>query len=241
MPRGKKLEELEEFPKKIKIFLWIIFYLLIFGSLGFKILSQLSFQDSFLKTLQTLAFMFEEDPSIGERLLEIFLAIVGVFLIWWVLWSVADMLLDGNLRKYLKSRLNNIKIMELTDHIIIAGGGRVGEEIARILNEKKEKFVILEKDPGVIENLKKKKYLLIEGNADHDSILLEAGIKKAKKLIITLPKTETNILITLSAKELNPDIEIHARAEHNKFISKLKKAGAKVVVVPEIEAGNKLV
>lgn len=241
MSRVSKIKEIEEFPKKIKIFLWVILSLFIFGTVGFKIIDRGSFQDAFLRTLQTLSFIFEEDPTISERLLEIFMAIIGVFLIWWVLWSLADMLLDGNLGKYLKSRFYSIKLMEMSEHIIIAGGGRVGEEIARILTEKKEKFVLTDVSPEVVANLRKKNYLVVEGSAEHDNILIEAGIKKAKKLIITLPKTETNILVTLAAKELNPDIEIHARAENTRFASKLKKAGAKVVVVPEIVAGDKLV
>jgi voltage-gated potassium channel len=241
MSRGTKIKELDEFPRRIKIFLWVIGCLLVIGTVGFKVLDKVKFKDAFFRTLQTLAFIFEETPTISERLLEIFLAIVGVFLVWWVLWSVADMLIDGNLRKYLKSKVYKIRLMEKKDHVIIAGGGRVGEEVARILSEKKEKFVMTDVDMKVAEELRKKGYAVVEGSADQENVLLEAGIKKAKKIIITLPKTETNILVTLSAKELNPSIDIHARAEHNKFVSKLKRAGAKIVVVPEVIAGDKLI
>jgi len=241
MTRGTKLKEIEEFPKRLKVFIGVIVCLFIFGTAGFKILDKESFNDSFFRTLQTLAFTFEESPTIPERLLEIFLALVGVFLVWWVLWGVADMLIDGNLRKYLKSRFYKIKLREMENHIIIAGGGRVGEEIARILSERKEKFVVTDVDSVVVENLRKKGYVVVEGGADNENVLLKAGVKKAKKLIITLPKTETNIMVTLSAKEFNPNIEIHARAENNKFVSKLKKAGAKIVIVPEVVAGDKLI
>jgi voltage-gated potassium channel len=241
MSRGSKIKEIEEFPRRIKIFLKVILILLMFGTLGFKFIDKTTLKESFYRTLQTLAFMFADDPILAERLLEIFLAIIGVFLIWWVLWSLADMLLDGNLEKYLKTRLYKIKLMELKDHIIIAGAGRVGEEIARILTEKKEKFILIDTNPETLINLRKKKYLAIEGNAEHDNVLLEAGIMNAKKIIITLPKTETNILTTLASKELNPKIIVHARAEHIRFVSKLKKAGAKIVIVPEIVAGDKLI
>lgn len=82
--------------------------------------------------------------------------------------------------------------------------------------------------------------MVIEGNAEEDKLLTEAEISKATKLILTLPKTESNILITLTAKEMNPNIEILARANEQKFVSKLKKAGAKKVIVPEIVAGDQL-
>jgi voltage-gated potassium channel len=241
MSRGMKIDNIEEFPRRIKIFLVIIVCLLFGGTMGFRIIDGGSIKDSFFRTLQTLAFMFQEVTTIPERSLEIFLAIVGVFLIWWILWSLADMFLEGNLGKYLKRRIYNARLMEKRDHIIIAGGGRVGKEVAKILDENKKKFVLIENDERTAEGLINKNYIVVIGNAEDDNILIQAGIKNAKKIIITLPKTEKNILITLSAKELNPNIEIHARAEDNKFVSKLKKAGAKIVVVPEIVAGNKLV
>ena len=239
MSKGYGLKEIEEFPRRLKIFLVIFVALFLSGTGGFKVLTQKSLNESFIRTLQTLAFMFEENSPIQERLLEIFLALVGVFLIWWVLWSVADMLLDGNLGKYLKTRFYNIKLKRMKEHIIIIGGGRSGEEIAKVLSEKKQKFVVIESNPEVIEALKKK-YTVISGNAEQEEILIKAGIKSAKKVIITLPKTELNIMITLTVKELNPKIEVYARCENTKLVSKLKKAGAKVAVVPEVVLGDKL-
>ncbi len=241
MARGNKIREIEEFPRRIKIFFLVILSLFIFGTVSFSLLTREPLRDSLVRTTEALTVIFRDNSGLAERLVEIFLATVGIFLVWWVLWSVADMLLDGNLKKYLKSRFYNMKLRAMENHVIVAGGGRVGEEIARLLSEKKEIFVVTDVDPKVVGNLRNKKYLVIEGSAEHDSVLIEAGIKTAKKLIITLPKTETNILITLSAKELNPGIEIHARAENTKFVSKLKKAGAKVVVVPEVVAGDKLI
>lgn len=128
----------------------------------------------------------------------------------------------------------------MKNHIIIVGGGRVGSEIALNLQNKKKKFVIIEQNSEVVKSLKKKKFMVIEGNAEEDKLLTEAEISKATKIILTLPKTESNILITLTAKEMNPSIEIFARANEQKFVSKLKKAGAKKVIVPEIVAGDQL-
>jgi hypothetical protein len=75
----------------------------------------------FYRTTATLAFMFHDETTIYERYMEMFLSIIGVFLIWWVLWSFADMVLDGNLRKYLKSRFYSFKIKMMNNHIIIVG------------------------------------------------------------------------------------------------------------------------
>jgi voltage-gated potassium channel len=240
MSRGEKLKGIEEFPRRIKVFFFVIIFILFIGTFGFKIMTGVIFKDALLRTLETLAFIFGENSSISVRLFEVFLALVGVFLIWWVLWSTADMLLEGNLGKYLKTKFYNIKLIKLKSHSIIVGGGRVGEEISRVMALKKRNFLIIESDAKIVDSLKKKKYIVIEGDALKEEILKKAGIEKASKIILTLPKTESNILITLTAKEINPKIEIHSRCENSSLVSKLKRAGAKVVTVPEIVAADKI-
>lgn len=240
MGRGSSIKEIDEFPRRIKIFVKVIIFLIIFGTVSFSLITSVSLEEGLFRTLETLAFIFADESSLIERLLEIFLAIVGVFLIWWVLWSMADMLLDGNLQKYLNSKFHELTVKMMKNHIIIVGGGRFGNEIASNLEVKKKKFLIIENNPEIVKSLKKKKYIVIEGNADDDKVLIEAGIDKASKIILTLPKTESNVLITLTSKEMNPKIEVFARAVEQKFVSKLKKAGAKAVIVPEIVAGDKL-
>ncbi|HPM85712.1 MAG: NAD-binding protein [Candidatus ainarchaeum sp.] len=240
MSRGASLKEVDEFPRRIKIFVKIILLLIIFGTISFSLISSISLEQGLFRTLETLAFIFSDESNFAERLLEIFLAIVGVFLVWWVLWSLADMLLDRNLERYLNKKFNDLRVSLMNNHIIIIGGGRFGSEIASNLEKKRKKFLIIENNSEVIKILKKKKYLVIEGNAEDDKVLIEAGIEKATKIILTLPKTESNVLITLTSKELNPKIDVFARAYEQKFVSKLKKAGAKVVIVPEVVAGDKL-
>jgi len=241
MSHGVSLKSSEDFPKRIKIFVLVIISVFLFGTIGFFILNGFHFENAFLRTLQTLAFIFADDASIIERLLEIFLALVGVFCIWWVLWSFADMLLEGNLTNYLKNKFHLNSIMEMKEHIIIVGGGRTGQEIAKELNVKKIPFIIIEIDDLVSKELVKKKFLSISGDAQKDIILEEANIRSAKKLIITTPKTETNLFIILSAKELNNNIRIITRAEKQSAVSKLKRAGAEKVIIPEVIAGKKIV
>ncbi len=240
MSHSNPIKEIDEFPRRIKIFFWVIVFLIILGTIGFVVLTGVSFEDATFRTVQTLAFVFSDDSSLSERLLEIFLGIVGVFLIWWVLWSVADMLLDGNLQKYLNKKVDSLVMSLKNKHVIIVGGGRIGGEIASNLLKKKKNFIIIENNSETVKALKRKGFSVFEGNAEEDVVLIGAGIKKATKIILTLPKTETNILATLAAKEINPSIDVYSRANEQKFVSKLKKAGAKIVIVPEIVAGDNL-
>jgi voltage-gated potassium channel len=99
---------------------------------------------------------------------------------------------------------------------------------------------LIESDSQTASALRKKKYPLVEGDALREEILKKAKIEKASKIILTLPETESNILVTLTAKEINPKIEIHSRCEDTALVSKLKRAGAKLVTVPEIIAADKI-
>jgi voltage-gated potassium channel len=240
MSRGARVKEPHEFPRRMKIFLALTLVLLLFGTAGFSILSEASVREASFRTLQTLAFIFEDESSTLERSLEIFLAIVGVFIVWWVLWSVGDMILDGNMREYLRGQFLRRRMLKMKDHIIIVGGGRVGEEIAKILMEKKKQFVIIDNDPKALKNVKKecKECLILQGDALQEDVLRDAGVTVASKIVLTLPKTEANILLTVSAKALNPNIEVHSRCENAALAEVLKRVGAKVVVVPEIAAAK---
>jgi voltage-gated potassium channel len=232
-------KNIKELPKRIFIFLILLVFLLAFGTIGFKAIEKISFEQAFSRTMGTLAFRFEAEQGISKAL-EIFLSIFGLLTIWWIFWSFFDLLLTGNLTEYLKTSRFLHKVKKMRNHYIIAGGGRVGEEIAFKLKKDKKQYIIIEKDSGKVDKLKKKGFNVIAGdvtNSDY-SDLIDAGIKNAKTIISTLPETEKNLLFTMSAKEINPRIDIFARADNPAFASKLKKAGAKTVVVPEIAAAK---
>jgi len=240
MSRGTEFKEISEFPRRLKIFLAVVILLMVFGTISFKLLTGNTVKGSAFRALQTMAFMFDDESSIPERFLEIFLAIFGVFILWWVLWSIADMILDGNLAKYLKRELYSLRIKNMKGHTIIIGGGRMGAEIAKVLSCKKKNFLIVESDPKVAALIKHKRYIVIEGDALDEAVLKTAGVSTAFNIVLTLPKTESNIMVALASKEINPRIEVHARCDNPSLVSKLKKIGAKAVVVPEVVAADKI-
>jgi len=212
----------------------------VFGTASFTLIENIPLSEGFFRTLEALAFMFSA-TSLHSKLLEIFLAIFGVFCLWWILWSIADMFIEGKISEYLKISLYNLKLRNMSKHYVIVGGGRVGEEIAKSLQKEKKEFVIIEKEKTIVEKLRKKGYLVIEGDAtESDSAVLErANLKQAKSAILVMHETKDNLMATLSIKEMAPDLEIYARAENHSFINRLKKAGAKEIIVPEITAAEK--
>lgn len=128
-------------------------------------------------------------------------------------------------------RMHN-EIERLSGHTIICGYGRIGVQLARALSEAKHPFLILERTPIRAEEARSRGYLTLLGEATNEDILKQAGVTHARVLASVLPDDATNVFITLSARSLNPDIQIIARGEAPSTESKLFHAGADKVVLP---------
>ena len=135
--------------------------------------------------------------------------------------------------------MNQIK--KLKNHYIICGGGRVGQHVAELMKKQKKSYVVIEKNEFNINQLRKKGHLVYEGDSLEEETLENVGIKKASALMAVLPESEKNIMITLTAKELNKKLKIFARSHKDEYIKKMKKAGANFVVTPEISCAEELV
>ena len=227
-------------PQQLKVLLTIILGLLTFGSLGYSIIKGISFLDGFILTLETLAFYHVETVNAFEKTFGILLLLIGGVLVWFVVWTFFDFVFEGQFSEYYR-RLKLMKqVKNLKDHFIICGGGRVGEHLVELLTKKKQKYVIIEKGENITEEMREKGYVVMKGDVLDEQILIDAGIKKAKAIIAALPETEKNILITLTARELNPNIIIYARSHNVELIHKLRKAGANHVVMPELVGAEEI-
>jgi voltage-gated potassium channel len=231
--------EIKALPRRIEISLSLIIALLLIGTLGFKFILDISFSQAFITTLESFALMYHAESG-AAKAFGISITLFGVILLWWVLWSLFDMFSEGSIRKYLKVSKFLNKLNKMENHYIIAGGGRVGEEIADHLKASGKNYIVIEKDELIINKLRKKDHFVMHGDVTDEAVLNKARVKSAKAAILAMPETEKNLLVTMMIKELNPDIDIHTRADKPAFVSKLKKAGAKTVVVPELVAAEHL-
>ncbi len=130
----------------------------------------------------------------------------------------------------------NIPEEGLTNHVIIAGGGAVGFYIARVLQQLKLLFIVIESDATRIEQLKESGFPAIYGDASKDIVIEAANIKKAKLLLITVPSIIDSDLITDRGHQMNSALKIVARAMSIEHIRELHARGVYEVVQPEFEA-----
>jgi monovalent cation:H+ antiporter-2, CPA2 family len=129
----------------------------------------------------------------------------------------------------------------LKDHIVIAGGGRVGMYVANVLHHVGIPFVILEHNSRRGHEVKTCSFPIIFGDAGKEIILKAADLRKAKLLLITTPVAVISLGIVAQAQKINPDIRIIARAEGVEQMKALYKKGVTYVVQPEFEASLEIV
>jgi voltage-gated potassium channel len=124
------------------------------------------------------------------------------------------------------------EVDKLEGHVIVAGFGRIGAMLAKELKAGSAKFVVLEQSEDRAREVRDLGHLCLVGDATDESSLRDAGIARARTLASVLPNDAANVFITLSARSLNPGIEIIARGEVPSTESKLIQAGANKVVLP---------
>jgi voltage-gated potassium channel len=132
------------------------------------------------------------------------------------------------------------KIDALRGHYVLCGFGRVGEEIAGELAERRMAFVIVENNPEAVERTKARDYLMVEGDATQDAVLQTAGIQRARVLMAASDSDANNTYITLTAKALNPEIYVVARVGHPASEPRIRRAGADRVISPYSLAGRRM-
>ena len=123
-------------------------------------------------------------------------------------------------------------IAKLKGHFILCGYGRIGQEIARIFTEEGVSFVIIDKDQESIASAERDGRPCVLADATSDEGLKEAGIERARGLVVATGSDADSVYITLSARGLRPDLFIEARASSSSAGAKLTKAGADRIIAP---------
>lgn len=226
-----------------RIYLAVFFLCLVFfvGILGFHWIEGYQFIDAFYMTVitvSTVGLSMGEPLSEEGRLFTAFLIIFSISIYAYAISVLTSYFIDGELKLFLKAYKVEKQINNLSGHIIICGYGRNGKEAVRKLQAHKRKFVVIESNPQRISLLKEHDILCVEDDATLDSTLEKVNINSAQALITTLPKDADNVFIVLSAREQNSKLTIISRASETRSDSKLKKAGANNVIMPDKVGGS---
>lgn len=166
------------------------------------------------------------------RVFTIIVIVAGYTSVVFIVGGVVQMVTEGEINKALHSRRREREMDKLQQHAIICGFGRIGEILARRLTRVNQPFVVIDSDSDRIAKAEAKGYFVKQGNAADETVLYAVGIQRAKVLATVLPDDAVNVFITLTARELNPNLQIIARGELPSTEKKLRLAGADQVVLP---------
>ena len=215
----------------------ILLLILAIGVIGYMLLEDYSFLNALYMTvitISTVGFAEVKRLSSGGQVFTIFLIIGSFGIFAYILSSLTQAILSGDLNLFYKLYRIVNTIDKLEGHTIICGFGRNGRRAAHKLEAYKKSFVVIENDQSIIEKyLENKDIPYIVGDATDDEVLKSAGILKADSIITTLAKDADNVYVVISARTLNKKLTIISRASNESAESKLKAIGASSVVLPE--------
>ena len=188
-----------------------------------------------ISALSTVGFGEVKPLSVDGRVFSSVLILLNFGIFAYAASTFSFYLIRGEFFKRIHIKLINQKISRLRNHIIVCGYGKFGKEIASHLTLHNIPFVIVEKDGEVIREVQsnEERLLYIHSDASHDQSLVDAGVGRAKALISALPNDTDNVFAVLSARQLNPNLNIISRSANNKVAQKIKLAGANHVITPE--------
>ncbi len=206
-------------------------------------LEQMTFVEAFYMTIITVTTVgFGEVRPLSEigRIYTSFLILMGVAAATSALSNAASIVLGQRLWLSLRERHMKELIASLEKHYIVCGYGRMGQQIVRDLQSRQEPFVVIEIDEGLVDEMLEHNIPHIIGDGTQDEVLYRAGIARAVGLVAALDSDADNVLMVLSAREINPNLFIVARAAEAGTESKLRRAGANRVVSPYLIGGHRM-
>lgn len=171
-----------------------------------------------------------EDPLL--RLFTVLVIVAGCTSAIYVFGGFIQMITEGQIKRALEERRMTSGIERLKQHAIICGFGRVGQILAGELLTAGKPFVVVDTDRERLISGENQGMFVINGDATSEEVLTLAGVERASVLATVLPNDAANVFITLTARELRPDLEIIARGESPSTQKKLLRSGANRVVLP---------
>jgi voltage-gated potassium channel len=191
-------------------------------------------------TITTIGFMEIHPLSQAGRLFTTGFAITGLALLALAARSAASFLVGQQLGEQVQLRRRLRTLRDMKGHYIICGYGRMGRETVHQLRRRGLPVVVIEQDPSALDQLREIGIPFVEGNATQDEHLRAAGIERAKGLIAAVGTDEDNLFVVLSARLLNFDLHVVARAGAEATVDKLRRAGANRVLSPFTVGGRQL-
>lgn len=176
----------------------------------------------------------------ARQFLSIVVILVGMVAVAYTLGMLIQAIVEGQLDKVMGEKKMRKEIEKLRDHVIVCGFGRIGQNLAHRLARHRVPFVVIDPVPETIAEAKAHGYVCMEADATDEDVLRQAGLYRASTIVFGIQSDPDNVFLTLTVRNLNPDITIVARGEDPRTEKKLIQAGATQVVMPAIIGAERI-
>jgi voltage-gated potassium channel len=213
------------------------------GTAGFVVVEGWSVEDAVYQTVTTLTtvgFREVHELSSAGRVWAMLVAVAGVAIIFGSIGIISEYLVDEVSSGRREARNMATSVGSVREHFILCGYGRVGAAVARELTHSGYRVVVVDTSEASRDEAIADGNLTVPGDATHDASLEAAGIGRARGLVACVDSDSENVFIVLSARQLNPNLFIVARANTVDSEAKLLRAGANRVVSPYATAGRRI-
>jgi len=189
-------------------------------------------------TISTVGYSLRKPLSPAGEIFTSFYIILNLGIFAYTVSVITNYLFEGGLKKIFRSYIIDRYVKKMKNHVIVCGYGRNGYRACEELRNSGKEFVVIENDDDILSTIPDdSSFHVIAGDATQDETLKSARIDHAKFIITTLPKDADNVFITLTAREMNPSIQIISRASDLNSERKMMIAGASKVVMPDLLGG----
>jgi voltage-gated potassium channel len=220
------------------------------GTVGYRWLGgpQYSWLDCFYMTfitVTTIGYVESVDVSHYEygKLFTIFIGFTGIGVLGYVLSTVTAFMVEGEFNEVRRRNRMEKKIAQLKGHYVVCGMGQIGSNVARELALTGREFVMVDMDKANLQSYVEQHptQLYVLGDATDNEVLQAAGIRHARGVFAVAHDDNQNLVISLSAKQLNPQVRVIARCHDQKNVAKIRSAGADEIVLLDFTGGLRLV
>jgi voltage-gated potassium channel len=213
------------------------------GAVGFHLIEGWSILDSLYAAAQTVTTVGYGDVTPATRngrLFAMVFMLAGVGVVLYALTATVHAIVQSELVATFGERRQSKKMSKLRNHYIVCGAGRVGSHLVRSLLNGNETFVVIERDAQRVADLTALGVTVLVRDATLEETLRAAGVEVARGLASCLPDDADNVYVVLTARDLNSNLHIVARAAEEQAEAKLIRAGANRVVAPTIIGGHRM-
>ena len=217
--------------------------LLVVGTGGYMLVEGWSAFDALYMsaiTVTTVGYLEVHPLSQAGRVFTIGYLLVGVFSLFYVATAIIQSIVSGEVGKHLGRQLMERTLSTIEGHVVVCGLGRMGQIVCEEFSKMEMPFVIVERDPALVEGFNVPHGIGLAGDATSDDVLRKAGVERAHTLVTVAASDADNLYIVMSARLLNDKLHIVARAADEHAEKKLKRAGANRVVSPYVIGGQRV-